>query len=109
MLPGYTLADRRICAGLKGADVFAGTVVLPVGQTVKLLFIVIIGGISTVEGPILGAVIFVFLQQFLSEYVGYNLIILGVITITVIFFAPRGIMGTFQEKVGIEFLPVRRQ
>jgi branched-chain amino acid transport system permease protein len=80
-----------------------------IGWTVKLLFIVIIGGIGTVEGPIVGAVIFVLLQQYLSEYVGYNLIILGVITIMVIFFAPRGVMGTFQEKVDIELFPVRRQ
>ncbi len=80
-----------------------------IGWTVKLLFIVIIGGMGTLEGPIIGAVIYVLLQQFLSEYLGYNLIILGVITILVILIAPRGLMGTFQQKVGIELFPVRRQ
>lgn len=80
-----------------------------IGWTVKLLFIVIIGGMGTVEGPILGAAIFVLLQQFLSEYVGFNLIILGVITILLIVFMPRGIMGTFQNKFGIELFPIRRQ
>jgi branched-chain amino acid transport system permease protein len=80
-----------------------------IGWTVNLLFIVIIGGIGTLEGPIVGAVIFVILQQFLSEYVGYNLIILGAITILVIFFSPRGIMGTFQHRTGFELFPVRRQ
>jgi branched-chain amino acid transport system permease protein len=80
-----------------------------IGWTVKLLFIVIIGGIGTVGGPIIGAVIFVLLQQFLSEYVGYNLIILGAITIAVIFFAPRGILGTLQMKLGFELFPIRRQ
>ena len=80
-----------------------------IGWTVKLLFIVIIGGISTVEGPILGAVIFVFLQQFLSEYFGYNLIILGTITIVVIFFVPNGIVGTIHKKTGFELFPVRRR
>lgn len=80
-----------------------------ISWTVNLLFIVIIGGIGTIEGPILGAIIFVLLQQFLSEYVGYNLIILGVITIGIIFFAPKGIVGTFQEKVGLELFPVRRK
>ena len=80
-----------------------------ISWTVNLLFIVIIGGIGTVEGPILGAIIFVLLQQFLSEYVGYNLIILGAITIGVIFFAPEGIMGTFQQRFGVELIPVRRQ
>jgi branched-chain amino acid transport system permease protein len=80
-----------------------------IGWTVKLLFIVIIGGLGTVEGPILGAVIFVLLQQFLSEYVGFNLIILGAITILTIFFAPRGIIGTFHEKFLLELFPIRRQ
>ena len=80
-----------------------------IGWTVKLLFIVIIGGIGTIAGPIVGAIIFVLLQQFLSEYVGYNLIILGGITIAVIFFAPTGIIGTLQKKWGFELLPIRRQ
>jgi len=80
-----------------------------IGWTVKLLFIVIIGGMGTVEGPIVGAVVFVLLQQFLSEYVGFNLIILGMITILVIFFAPKGIIGTFHEKFSVELFPVRRR
>ena len=80
-----------------------------IGWTVKLLFIVIIGGIGTIEGPIAGAIIFVILQQYLSEYVGFNLIILGTITIMVIFFMPKGVMGTFQNRFGIELLPIRRQ
>jgi branched-chain amino acid transport system permease protein len=80
-----------------------------IGWTVKLLFIVIIGGLGTVEGPILGAVIFVLLQQFLSEYVGFNLIILGTITILTIFFAPKGIIGTFHEKFLVELFPIQRQ
>lgn len=79
-----------------------------IGWTVKLLFIVIIGGIGTVEGPIVGAVIFVLLQQFLSEYVGYNLIILGIITIAVIFVAPSGVVGTLQERYRLALFPVRR-
>ena len=80
-----------------------------IGWTVNLLFIVIIGGIGTLEGPVIGALIFVILQQFLSEYVGYNLIMLGAITILVIFFAPKGIIGTFQHKYGFELFPVRRE
>jgi branched-chain amino acid transport system permease protein len=56
-----------------------------------------------------GATVFVMLQQYLSEYVGFNLIILGTITIAVIFFTPKGIVGTFQEKLGFEIFPIRRQ
>jgi branched-chain amino acid transport system permease protein len=79
-----------------------------IGWTVKLLFIVIIGGIGTVEGPLVGAIIFVLLQQFLSDYVGYNLIILGTVTIAVIFLAPQGVVGALQKRLGIELLPIAR-
>jgi branched-chain amino acid transport system permease protein len=79
-----------------------------IGWTVKLLFIVIIGGIGTVEGPLVGAIVFVLLQQFLSEYVGYNLIILGTVTIAVNILAPQGIVGALKKRFGIELLPISR-
>ncbi|MGB6066437.1 MAG: branched-chain amino acid ABC transporter permease [Desulfomonilaceae bacterium] len=79
-----------------------------IGWTVKLLFIVIIGGIGTLEGPILGAIIYVLLQEYLSEYVGYNMIILGTITILMVLAAPKGVMGTLQQKFGFNLFPLRR-
>lgn len=100
--------------GLTAGVVYLNTIFIQpfeafgIGWTVNLLFIVIIGGMGTVEGPVLGSVMFVLLQQFLAEYVGYNLIILGTITIITILMAPRGIMGTLQERFRIVFLPIRR-
>ena len=77
--------------------------------TVQLVFIVIIGGIGTIEGPIVGALIYVLLSQWLSEYVSVSLLILGTIAILVILAAPKGIMGTLQEKLGFEILSPRRK
>jgi branched-chain amino acid transport system permease protein len=77
--------------------------------TVRLCFIVIIGGIGTIEGPIIGALIFVILQQFFAEYASISLILLGVVSVIVMLVAPRGIMGTIQEKLGFEFLSPRRR
>lgn len=77
--------------------------------TVRLVFITIIGGIGTIEGPIIGAFIYVFLQQWLSEYPSVSLLILGVIAIAVILVAPKGIMGTIQERLGFEILSPRRK
>ena len=77
--------------------------------TVKLVFIVIIGGIGTIEGPIIGALIYVLLSQTLSEYFSVSMLILGVIAILVILLAPKGIMGTLQEKLGFEILSPRRR
>ncbi|OGP55332.1 MAG: hypothetical protein A2162_06040 [Deltaproteobacteria bacterium RBG_13_52_11b] len=77
--------------------------------TVRLVFITIIGGIGTIEGPIIGAFLYVFLQQWLSEYPSVSLLILGVIAIGVILVAPKGIMGTVQERLGFEILSPRRK
>lgn len=76
---------------------------------IAMLFIVIIGGIGTIEGPIIGSIIYVFLQQYLSQYSGLNLLILGAIAIVVILAAPRGIWGLVQERLTTEILSPRRR
>ncbi|MBW1863772.1 MAG: branched-chain amino acid ABC transporter permease, partial [Deltaproteobacteria bacterium] len=77
--------------------------------TIKLVFIVIIGGIGTIEGPIVGSFMYVFLSQLLAEYISVSMLILGSIAIIVILVAPKGIMGTLQEKLGFEILSPRRK
>ena len=77
--------------------------------TVKLVFIVIIGGIGTIEGPIAGSFLYVLLSQTLAEYFSVSMLILGAIAILVILAAPKGIMGTLQEKLGFEILSPRRK
>ncbi|MGI6730791.1 MAG: branched-chain amino acid ABC transporter permease [Anaerovoracaceae bacterium] len=76
--------------------------------TIAAVFIVIIGGISTVSGPIVGAVVYVLLNQFLSQLGGISMAILGVVAVVVILFAPKGIMGTLQSKFNFEILSARR-
>ena len=76
--------------------------------TVSMVFIVIIGGIGTVSGPILGSVIYVLLDEFLSHYPGWSNIILGAIAILVIIFLPDGIMGTLQKKLHFEIFSQKR-
>ncbi len=77
--------------------------------TVRLVFITIIGGIGTIEGPIIGSIIYVLLQQWLSDYPSVSLLILGAIAIAAILAAPKGVMGTVQEKLGFEILSPRRK
>ncbi len=79
-----------------------------IGWTVNLCFIVIIGGIGTIEGPIIGALIFVLFQQYLAEYASISMIILGTVSVVIMLLMPKGIMGTVQEKIGFEFLSPRR-
>jgi branched-chain amino acid transport system permease protein len=76
--------------------------------TVAAVFIVIIGGIGTMEGPIVGAIIYVILKRFLYDFPGISMIILGLIAIVIIMVAPRGIIGTLHDKYGFEILSPRR-
>jgi len=76
--------------------------------TVILVFIVIIGGIGTIEGPIVGTFLYVLLTQWLADYGHTSMLILGMIAITIMLVAPRGIMGTLQEKTGFTILSPRR-
>ncbi|MCF0143238.1 MAG: branched-chain amino acid ABC transporter permease [Parasporobacterium sp.] len=79
-----------------------------ISWTVSMVFIVIIGGVGTVSGPIVGAVIYVFLEEFLAHYPGWSNIILGAVAILVILFLPDGIMGTLQKKLHFEIFSQKR-
>ena len=76
--------------------------------TVIMVFIVIIGGIGTIEGPIVGAVAYIFIRQYLYNFPGISLIILGVVAVAIILSIPKGIMGTLHARFGFELFSVRR-
>jgi branched-chain amino acid transport system permease protein len=54
---------------------------------------VIVGGLGTLWGPLLGAVLIVFLQQFVSIYVQRWMTLLGVLFVLVVLFARTGLWG----------------
>ncbi|MBS0317081.1 MAG: branched-chain amino acid ABC transporter permease [Proteobacteria bacterium] len=72
--------------------------------TTTAFFIVVLGGIGTIEGPIVGAVLFFALREVLADYGGVYLIVLGLAAIAVMLFKPRGLWGNS----GWQLFPVRR-
>lgn len=54
---------------------------------------VMIGGIGTLVGPIIGGVFFVVLQEKVSSYVDWYLIVIGLVLIAIVLFMPRGLFG----------------
>lgn len=76
--------------------------------TAYVVFIVVIGGIGTIEGPILGVLVFFILQKTLAAYGSWYLLLLGLIGIAVMLFAPRGLWGLVSDRTGIQLFPVRR-
>jgi branched-chain amino acid transport system permease protein len=79
--------------------------VFSVTWTAEMAFVVIIGGIGTIEGPIIGTIVYMLLQQGLQHYNAWYLIILGLVAIAVTLFARRGLWGTLDEKFSIRLLP----
>jgi branched-chain amino acid transport system permease protein len=77
--------------------------------TAFMIFIVVIGGIGTIEGPIIGAVIFFVIREYLSAFGGWSFILLGVVAIVMMLFAPQGVWGFLQQRFGLELFPVRRR
>jgi branched-chain amino acid transport system permease protein len=64
--------------------------VFTVNWTAEMAFITIIGGLGTIEGPIVGTVVYMVLQQTLASYNAWYLIIFGLVAILVALFARRG-------------------
>jgi branched-chain amino acid transport system permease protein len=73
-----------------------------------VIFIVIIGGIGSIEGPIIGTLIFFALRFFLADFGAWYLIILGTIAILVMLKAPTGLWGVISTTFNIRLFPVQR-
>ncbi len=110
----YCYLISSFCTGITAGALYLNMIFIQpykafgIEWTVAMLFIVIIGGIGTIEGPIIGAVIYVLLQQYLSDYASVSMLVLGVVAILIMLIVPKGIMGTIQEKLGFEILSPRR-
>ena len=82
------------------------TAVFSVGWTAKMAFAVIIGGLGTIEGPILGTIVYMILQQTLQSYNAWYLIILGLVAMFVAMFARRGLWGLVDDHLHVRLFPV---
>jgi branched-chain amino acid transport system permease protein len=80
--------------------------VFSVQFTAEMAFVTIIGGLGTIEGPILGTVVYMILQQTLASYNAWYLIILGLVAIVVTLFARRGLWGLVDTHLNVRLFPV---
>ncbi|HEY9454383.1 MAG TPA: branched-chain amino acid ABC transporter permease [Bradyrhizobium sp.] len=77
--------------------------------TAYVIFITVIGGIGTIEGPVVGAVIFYLMQRYLADFGAYYLILLGTLGILVMLFAPKGLWGLVVDRYNLTLFPTRRR
>jgi branched-chain amino acid transport system permease protein len=76
------------------------TIVLPLALSVEIVLISIIGGLGTVAGPVLGAVLLKLTSEiFRNEFEQANLLIYGALLILVILFMPDGLVGGVRKVI----------
>ncbi len=85
------------------------TAAFSVDWTVTMIFVVVIGGLGRIEGPIIGAVVFFILQETLQDYGAAYLVTLGIVAIVVVLLAPRGLWGLVESRGEIELFAVHRR
>ncbi|TFZ07449.1 branched-chain amino acid ABC transporter permease [Ramlibacter henchirensis] len=102
-------------AGLAGALYFVGNLrispdaAFSVNWTAFAIFMVVIGGIGRIEGPIVGALIFWALNRFFSEWGTWYLLGLGLLAVLVTLYFKQGLWGYAQERWGWTLFPTRRR
>jgi branched-chain amino acid transport system permease protein len=73
--------------------------------TAIVIFIVVIGGIGTIEGPIIGTLVYFLLREFLADLGSIYLMILGLLAIGIMLVAPKGIWGYVAQRWNISLFP----
>ncbi len=77
--------------------------------TAFVIFIVVIGGIGTIEGPIVGTLLFFLLRELLAGLGAWYLIVLGLVAIVVMLAAPQGVVGWIVQRSDLHLFPIRRR
>jgi branched-chain amino acid transport system permease protein len=107
----YVLASGM--CGLAGAVIYLSLLRLQPGATFSvnwtafMIFAVVIGGIGTISGPIVGTIVYFVLQEYLADLGSVYLVILGTVAIVVMIWAPRGLWGLLVDRWDIRLFPVQ--
>jgi len=98
--------------GAAGALTLANTLfiqpqsIFGVQWSAYLIFMVLVGGLGTFEGPIIGAILFFVIQYEFADLGAWYLIGLGLVAVTFALFLPRGLWSLINDRLHIRLLPV---
>ena len=98
--------------GAAGVLVVANTLFIEPGSifsvqwSAYMIFMVMVGGLGTFEGPILGAILLFAIQTTFTQGGPWYLVGLGATAALFALALPRGLWGTIEERLGLRLLPV---
>jgi branched-chain amino acid transport system permease protein len=67
-------------------------------HSIELMTMVVVGGMASIPGSIVGAALITLLPQFLSSFEGWETMIFGAILASSVVFMPKGIVPTLAER-----------
>lgn len=68
-------------------------------HSIELVTMVVVGGMASTYGAVLGAAILTMLPQLLSGFEGYEMIVFGLILMLTVIFLPRGLLPTIAARL----------
>lgn len=101
---GCAAAGAVIC--VRGLGVASPAEIFGVQYSAFMIFMVVIGGIGTIEGPVIGALAYFALERTLGQTGVWYLVVLGILAILITLFLPKGLWGTVQARTGWSVFPV---
>ena len=102
-------------AGLAGALYFVGNLrispdaAFSVNWTAFAIFMVVIGGMGRIEGPLVGTLVFWLLSKFFSDFGSWYLMGLGLLAILTTIYFKQGLWGYVQQRWGWSLFPTQRR
>ncbi len=103
---GCTAAGTVILAWQLSIPPLGPDGIFGVNWSAKMIFMVLVGGLGTFEGPIIGAIILFALQTYVSNDGIWYFVMLGGIAIGFALLLPRGIWGAVRSRYSLQLLPV---
>ena len=98
--------------GAAGVLVVANTLFIEPGSVFSvqwsayMIFMVLVGGLGTFEGPILGAILLFAIQTTFTQGGPWYLVGLGATAALFALVLPRGLWGAIEERFGVRLMPV---
>jgi branched-chain amino acid transport system permease protein len=92
-------------AGLAGAlfadvELYVSPAIMHWTRSGEIIVMVILGGRGTLFGPVLGAAVYLLLEQVIGGWTTHWQVIFGPILILVVLFAKGGLLGLFERRTG---------
>jgi branched-chain amino acid transport system permease protein len=98
--------------GAVGAVIFLNALrvepasIFSVNYSANAFFMTVIGGVGTMEGHVVGALVFYALQELLSDWGEWYLVLLGTVAIAVMLFMPEGLWGRASRRLNLALFPI---